>query len=408
LTGVAGASPRRWFRKSPRDATVLVAALVQGLVTALLVAALAMSPPPPALAAMAAFLIAIGVWWGSNTISHIHLHAPLFGSRTLNALFSLYLTLLLRIPQTTWRTRHLAHHHPGDRRERPRRHVRTTVELLLIAITAIGSAAIAPDVFVVLALGQMLGLGLCFVQGHYEHRGNAPAIDHHGRLYNQLWFNDGYHLAHHRWPGRHWSTLPAGHLGMVGDPSQRPMQISEWPPILRWIDDVTRGANLVQAAALDWLERRVLRSRVLQRALIAAHRRAFRPLLAHTPAGRVRIGVVGGGLFPRTVLVLRDLLPNARLAIIDSNPRHLQVARDHLGAAGDHIELRPELFQPQGLTSHFDVLVIPLAYRGDRERLYREPPAPITLIHDWVWRRRGHDGRRISWLLLKRVNLVLT
>ena len=37
-----------------------------------------------------------------------------------------------------------------------------------------------------------------------------------------------------------------------------------------------------------------------------------------------------------------------------------------------------------------DLVVIPLAFVGDRESvLYRAPPAPRVLVHDWIWRRRA-------------------
>ena len=49
--------------------------------------------------------------------------------------------------------------------------------------------------------------------------------------------------------------------------------------------------------------------------------------------------------------------------------------------------------------------MIPLAFIGDRDRIYRHPPAKLALVHDWMWRPRG-KGARISWLLLKRLNLV--
>src|SRR5260370_7495160 len=58
----------------------------------------------------AAPVIAIGVWWNSNTISHNFIHRPFFRSRLLNLLFSAYLSVLLGIPQALWRQRHLAHH----------------------------------------------------------------------------------------------------------------------------------------------------------------------------------------------------------------------------------------------------------------------------------------------------------
>ena len=42
---------------------------------------------------------------------------------------------------------------------------------------------------------------------------------------------------------------------------------------------------------------------------------------------------------------------------------------------------------------------------GDRRRIYRHPPAPAVIIHDWIW-KRWPSGRRVSWMLLKRLNLV--
>ena len=50
-----------------------------------------------------------------------------------------------------------------------------------------------------------------------------------------------------------------------------------------------------------------------------------------------------------------------------------------------------------------DLIVVPLAYVGDREALYRGEGPPL-LVHDWIWRRRGASVV-ISPLLLKRLNL---
>jgi hypothetical protein len=41
----------------------------------------------------------------------------------------------------------------------------------------------------------------------------------------------------------------------------------------------------------------------------------------------------------------------------------------------------------------------------DRNAIYARPPAPIVIIHDWVWRRRG-VSRVVSLALMKRVNLI--
>ena len=53
----------------------------------------------------------------------------------------------------------------------------------------------------------------------------------------------------------------------------------------------------------------------------------------------------------------------------------------------------------------FDVVVFPLAFTGDRSGIYREPPAPVVFVHDWIWQRRGASVV-ISLLLFKRLNRV--
>ena len=55
-------------------------------------------------------LVAVGLWWNANTISHHFIHRPIFRSRIMNAAFSGYLSLVLGFPQSFWRARHLAHH----------------------------------------------------------------------------------------------------------------------------------------------------------------------------------------------------------------------------------------------------------------------------------------------------------
>src|SRR5438093_3823817 len=59
-------------------------------------------------------VIALGLWWNSNTVAHYFLHRPFFRLRALNVAFSMFLSVLLGIPQTLWRERHLAHHAGKD------------------------------------------------------------------------------------------------------------------------------------------------------------------------------------------------------------------------------------------------------------------------------------------------------
>jgi hypothetical protein len=326
-------------------------------------------------------VIAVGLWWNSNTVSHLFIHRPFFRSRAANRLFACYLTVVLGIPQTVWRDMHLAHH--AGLRWKPRLSRPVVVEALLVLGLWAVLLAVAPGWFLTgYLVGYAGGLALCWLHGHYEHA--RGTVSHHGRLYNRLFLNDGYHVEHHARPSAHWTQLPAADRA-------GPWQTSRWPPVLRWLD----------AFGLTELERLALRSRVVQRFLLDAHERAFRDALRDVgPMGRV--AVVGGGLFPRTVLVLRRLRPEARLVVIDANPDHVEAARRF--PVGD-TEFVTAVYDPDRHTG-FDLVVIPLAYVGDRARLYGDSPAPLLLVHDWLWWRRGAGGAVVSFLLLKRLNLV--
>ncbi|HEV3344495.1 MAG TPA: hypothetical protein VG125_29230, partial [Pirellulales bacterium] len=110
---------------------------------------------------------------------------------------------------------------------------------------------------------------------------------------------------------------------------------------------------------------------------------------------------VGGGLFPRTALVVRRVLPEAELTVIDASAANLSAGQRLLN---DSVRWINAWYDPER-HGGFDVVVIPLAYVGDREALYARPPARAVLIHDWIWRRRGRSVV-VSFWLLKRLNLV--
>jgi hypothetical protein len=326
-------------------------------------------------------IIAVGLWWNANTISHHFIHRPFFRTSALNAVFSLYLSLLLGFPHSLWRARHLAHHcaHEGRRA----RHGLRLAPLDLVAVIALWAALLvfAPQFMLAVYLpGFVIGLGLCYLQGHYEHA--RGTVSHYGFLYNFLLFNDGYHVEHHARPGAHWRDLCREREGEAN--------ASRWPAVLRWLECL----NLCE------LERLVLRVPALQRFVLKRHERALRRLATRLPPVR-RVGIVGGGLFPRTALILRRVLPHSRLVLIDMSADNLAVARRFLDGEVEFINKR---FEPS-VECEFDLLIIPLAFDGDRAGIYDRPPASALLVHDWIWRRRGASVI-VSWLLLKRLNLV--
>jgi hypothetical protein len=243
-------------------------------------------------------------------------------------------------------------------------------------------AASSPAFFVTTYLpGYISGLVLCALHGHYEHAGGTTS--HYGTLYNALLFNDGYHVEHHAYPGVPWNRLP-----QLRAPTTR---ASRWPAPLRWMERFS----------LDSLERMVLHSTWLQRFVLHTHARAFRRLVPGWPPVD-RVAIVGGGLFPRSYLILRELLPSARFTIIDADVSNLARARELIDPSA--VEIVHARFRERTRES-YDVIVIPLSFDGDRPSLYAHPPAPIVVVHDWIWRKRG-DSRIVSLALLKRINMV--
>src|SRR5580693_4876830 len=160
--------PRIW-RFSRRDGSLVALA-------ALHAAILVVWPVAP--------LIAVGVWWNSNTIAHNFIHRPFFRAAVVNRLFSAALSVLLGIPQTLWRDRHLAHHAGVEWRLRISRQL--VIETALVLSLWIMLAVREPRFFLLMYLpGYLGGLGLCALQGHWEHAAGRPT-SHYGNIYNRL------------------------------------------------------------------------------------------------------------------------------------------------------------------------------------------------------------------------------
>ena len=333
-------------------------------------------------------VVALGLWWNTNTISHNFIHRPFFRRRWLNAGYSLGLSLLLGLPQSIWRDRHLAHH--GGVEPRIRRTALLWAEVACVAALW-GSALWFVPWFVlwVYLPGFLLGLAICAVHGRYEHVGGGT-VSHYGWLYNLLFLNDGYHVEHHTDPSASWRSLPR--------PAVDRNSGSPWPAVLRWLP----------ARPLDLLERWVLRSRLLQRFVLHVHRRAWRRLARPlgNPREIRRVGIIGGGLFPRTALILADELPEATFTIIDASHDSLQRSWPQLRSAGiaDRVTAVQAWFDP-ALHRDFDLLVFPLSYHGNRQRLRTHPPAPAVVLYEWIW-QRSPTSVVVSILLLKRMSLL--
>jgi hypothetical protein len=324
-------------------------------------------------------VIALGLWWNANTISHNFVHLPFFRSALSNRLYSLYLSLLLGFPQSLWRERHLAHHsgHAFRVRMTPAVVIETSLVLCLWTILLSQSPRFFLSVYLP---GYAAGLALCYIHGYFEHAHGTKS--NYGLLYNASFFNDGYHVEHHLKPAEHWTRLPIHVTGGT--------KTSQWPAVLRWIELLN----------LEMLEHLVLHSRLLQNILLKTHERALRQLLPRLPQVRT-VRIVGGGLFPRTAILLDQLLPGAEITIIDASAANIDAAKPFLNG---HTKVVHEFFDATR-SAGADLTVIPLSFIGDRNALYRNPPGPAVLIHDWIWAKRT-EGVVVSPWLLKRLNLI--
>src|SRR5690349_3025021 len=107
-----------------------------------------------------ALLIAFATWWVANTSAHNFIHRPFFAHAAANRAYSLVLTLVIGMPQTIWRDRHLAHH-------AKRRWTLNVTTQLVVETFALGCGwvilfATAREFLVtVYAVGLGMGLVLC-------------------------------------------------------------------------------------------------------------------------------------------------------------------------------------------------------------------------------------------------------
>jgi fatty acid desaturase len=193
---------------------------------------------------------------------HNFVHNPFFASKRLNAVFSVFNSLPLGVPQSLYRVHHLHHHKynndapdpatgttkdftstwrysklPGEeepvlpyavfgffridvgilalgmRKLRLQRMVVWEVSALLAMMAVFG--VLNPLGFVAFYLPVwMAGTVASQAENWFEHYGAIPgdrltdAVSSYGWFYNLIRFNNGYHQEHHFRPRTHWTRLP--------------------------------------------------------------------------------------------------------------------------------------------------------------------------------------------------------
>ena len=252
-------SAKPFFRYSRYDAVVAACGVLN--VAFLLWTFLAFSSLPWWGAGLAFFVLSWAYCWNLQCISHNFIHNPFFSNVWLNRFFGLLETLCIGMPHQLYHHYHLNHHAgdndakgpdgttrdwssiyrygEGDEAEafwkyclfsffrveitpvihvcirHGRAHVLQTVAETLV-LTAFWAFMLVVNwrYFVFFYLPSWyLGWLLSYAEGYLEHYGAQPgnpfanSVSSYNRLYNLLWFNNGYHQEHHWDPKMHWTRM---------------------------------------------------------------------------------------------------------------------------------------------------------------------------------------------------------
>jgi fatty acid desaturase len=257
--------------------------------------------------ALAWFAIAWSYCWNLQCISHNFIHNPYFTNAWLNRAYSVMETLNLGVPHILYHHYHLNHHwgdndskgpdgttrdwssiyrHSKDDNPEPfwrycllsffrvevgpvlatvRRHgwghiAQTVVETLVLGAFWITMLLVNWQYFVFFYLtSYYFGWVLSYAEGYMEHYGCQPgnqyanSVSSYNRLYNLLWFNNGYHQEHHWDPKVHWTEMGQLHEKIKDQLVKNNTRILRGPHITGLIEDwlTGRGPGRSKQAAAD-------------------------------------------------------------------------------------------------------------------------------------------------------------
>jgi fatty acid desaturase len=243
-------------------------------------------------ALLPAFLaVAYSYLWNLQSISHNFIHNPFFTSAWLNRAYSVLETVALGVPHVLYHHYHMNHHWGDNDARGPdgttrdwssiyrhgplnapepfwryvlfsfwrvevgpvlktaarHRHVpQVAVESVALAAFWAAMALVNWRFFVFFYLpSYYIGWAASYAEGYLEHYGCKPgnpfanSVSSYNRLYNLLWFNNGYHQEHHWDPKCHWTRMRDLHQQI------RPQLVANGTRVLR-------GPHLT-ALIEDWL-----------------------------------------------------------------------------------------------------------------------------------------------------------
>src|SRR5581483_1448465 len=212
--------------------------------------------------AVLGFIYSVSISWNINGIAHNFIHNPYFRSETLNYAFSWLLSVTMGFSQQFYTLIHNRHHQGNS--DRPDENGETVDPLSIYKHGDDGEAesawsytflgyfrddpkAIYRDIakrdsfsakfgvfeiasWVLLVIAGFIvqwkfmlfflpcyyfGHCLSYLNGYFLHYGGNPdvplawGVSSYHKLYNLIWFNNGYHAEHHYKPKVHWTEMKA-------------------------------------------------------------------------------------------------------------------------------------------------------------------------------------------------------
>lgn len=242
------------------------------------------------------FVYAVSISWNINGVSHNFIHNPYFRSAFLNRAFSFLESVLCGFSQVFYDAVHRRHHMGNSDRKGENgdtvdwlsiyRHghddqpenvwsytflsyfrdniVDTYAEVKrrsnvnakwgiaeIVFVLGVAAAGFVLNWKFMLFLLPFYYLGHCLssLNGYYKHYGANPdvpiawGVSTYGKIYNLLWFNNGYHAEHHFRPRVHWTKMHELRDQIVEEQRKAGLRVSTLPHALGFIDPSLRDVK---------------------------------------------------------------------------------------------------------------------------------------------------------------------
>ncbi len=256
----------------------------------------------PLIAAMG-IVYSFSISWNINGISHNFIHNRFFNSRILNRIMSIVISVDCFFSQVIYEYVHRRHHmgnadkpdagttidplsiyrhgHDGHaenvwryvltsffreepmiayreiKRQNPRKAQWGLFEMVLTAVLMIGLLIFNWRFMFYFLPFWFFGHCLSYLNGYFLHFGGnsdvpmAWGVSSYHKLYNWVWFNNGYHAEHHYRPRAHWTRMKQLHADIAEEQKRVGVRVIKPPHAFGFLDPDVTDEPLVTVKAAE-------------------------------------------------------------------------------------------------------------------------------------------------------------